>query len=167
MLVMPNDVIRGLLVQMEAECSATSLLSQSRLPNSLARTVSVCVEQKTTNWKTTKQNGTMTKAHQDQRTSKSNSISSSAQHESHCSRFFTSVTTPIVVQFAASKVIGRRTHELSKCFRPLHTWLDLYPVHRDAISQVVKSSLIHLQPVGEILGFIVGIKSTSPLEILE
>ena len=78
----------------------------------------------TINGKTTKQNGTMTKAHQDQRTSKSNSITSSAQHESHCSRFFTGVTAPIVVQFAASKVIGRRTHEFSKCFRghSTHGW---------------------------------------------
>ena len=101
----------------------------------------------TTNRKTTKQNGSMTRAHQDQRTSKSNSVSSSAHHESHCSRFFTCATAPIVVQFAATKVL---VNFPSASGHSTHGWTgSRYTgtrIHR------LSNHLTYLQPVGEILG---------------
>ena len=122
----------------------------------------------TTNWKTTKQKETMTKAHQDLVTSKSgirgpsstqksspssNSISSSAQYEPHCSRFFTGVTAFITVQSNTFTRGCPRIHDFSDTSSHTTHCCAKTQMHRDpTLTSWQISWLIHLQPVREIVG---------------
>ena len=71
-----------------------------------------------------------------------------AQHELHCSRFFTSVTAPFTVQPTTSTTDLPTYSRVPKCFKPLNSLLGLYQQRQDTLLGAFCS-----HPVANIISF--------------